>query len=84
MSNSNSIPSPFKGFLVAINKGKWYTYRGGNSVKIGFVPFWKESTTKDKNFFLLEQILLEKGLHAQENKQDVMKVVPLWKMGKIH
>ena len=31
-------------------KGSWYTYRGGNSIKIALFPFWKSVYSKRKEF----------------------------------
>ena len=41
--------------------GNWYTFKGDNSIKIAFAPFWKgvyskkkEFAPKEANSFLLE------------------------------
>ena len=71
-------------------KENGYTFRGGNSVSLLLPPFSKGSTQKEKNSlpvgansFLLEQTpFFQKGLGAQEDKQEVTKVVSLAKIAE--
>ena len=74
-------------------KANRYTVKGGNSVKIGLVPFWKGVCSKRKEFqgknllplgansFLLEQTSFQKGLGMQASKKEVTKVFSLVKTG---
>ena len=70
--------------------GKWYTFKGDNSVKIVFAPFWKKGLLwKKRTCSPWEQILslksrsfLRKGLVCRKSNRSYKKLSPLSKMAE--
>ena len=67
-------------------KGHWYTFKGDNSVKVVFAPFWKGTYSKRKEFapigskfFPFRVDPFQIGTDVQERKQELTKVVSLVK-----
>ena len=64
-------------------KGNWYFFRGDNSIKFVFDPFWKgvyyirkEFAPRGSKFFPYIGGPFQKGINMQESKQGVTKIVP--------